>query len=51
MDGVLVHEGQLIPGADAFLGALAAGGHPFLVLTGNVNLIWPHRDHQKWPHL
>ena len=35
MDGVLVHEGRLIPGADAFLGALAAGGYPFLVLTNN----------------
>jgi NagD protein len=35
MDGVLVHEGRLIPGADAFVGALAAGGHPFLVLTNN----------------
>jgi len=35
MDGVLVHEGQLIPGADAFLGALTAAGYPFLVLTNN----------------
>ena len=35
MDGVLVHEGRLIPGADAFLGALTAGGYPFLVLTNN----------------
>lgn len=35
MDGVLVHEGRLIPGADMFLGALTAGGHPFLVLTNN----------------
>ncbi|MGD0311793.1 MAG: HAD-IIA family hydrolase [Acidimicrobiales bacterium] len=35
MDGVLVHEGQLIPGADAFLDNLRRGGHPFLVLTNN----------------
>ena len=35
MDGVLVHEGQLIPGADSFLGALRRRGHPFLVLTNN----------------
>jgi NagD protein len=35
MDGVLVHEGQLVPGADAFLDALRASGRPFLVLTNN----------------
>ena len=35
MDGVLVHEGQLVPGADAFIHALGAAGHPFLVLTNN----------------
>ncbi len=35
MDGVLVHEGQLIPGADAFLEALRRRGHPFLILTNN----------------
>ena len=35
MDGVLVHEGQLIPGADAFLDALRRRGHPFLILTNN----------------
>jgi NagD protein len=35
MDGVLVHEGQLVPGADAFLDALRADGRSFLVLTNN----------------
>ena len=35
MDGVLVHEGKLIPGADAFVGGCAASGTPFLVLTNN----------------
>jgi NagD protein len=35
MDGVLVHEEQAIPGADAFLDALRARGTPFLVLTNN----------------
>jgi NagD protein len=35
MDGVLVHEGTLIPGADAFLEKLRASGTPFLVLTNN----------------
>jgi NagD protein len=35
MDGVLVHEGTLIPGADAFLDKLRASGTPFLVLTNN----------------
>jgi NagD protein len=35
MDGVLVHEGRLVPGADAFVAALADTGHPFLVLTNN----------------
>ncbi len=35
MDGVLVHEGRLIPGADAFIERLRATGKPFLVLTNN----------------
>ncbi len=35
MDGVLVHEGQLVDGADRFLGALRQRGLPFLVLTNN----------------
>ena len=35
MDGVLVHEERLIPGADSFLTALQAAELPFLVLTNN----------------
>jgi NagD protein len=35
MDGVLIHEGTPIPGADAFLGRLKESGKPFLVLTNN----------------
>jgi len=35
MDGVLVHEGHLIPGADAFLDALRRRDRTFLVLTNN----------------
>jgi NagD protein len=42
MDGVLVHEEQAIPGADAFLDALRARGTPFLVLTNNS--IYTRRD-------
>ena len=35
MDGVLVHEGQAVEGAAAFLDALRAAGRPYLVLTNN----------------
>ncbi|MGH8792480.1 MAG: HAD-IIA family hydrolase [Stackebrandtia sp.] len=35
MDGVLVHEGVPVPGADKFIAALASSGTPFLVLTNN----------------
>jgi 5'-nucleotidase len=35
MDGVLVHEDQAIPGADAFLARLRERGEPHLVLTNN----------------
>ncbi len=35
MDGVLIHEGIPIPGADAFLNRLKESGKPFLVLTNN----------------
>ncbi|MFD4183029.1 HAD-IIA family hydrolase [Rhodococcus sp. NPDC058514] len=35
MDGVLVHEDHLIPGADEFLAELQAAGAPFIVLTNN----------------
>ena len=35
MDGVLVHEDQLIPGADRFIARLTETGQRFLVLTNN----------------
>ncbi len=35
MDGVLVHEGILVPGADRFVEVLRRQGKPFLVLTNN----------------
>ncbi|MBF9072401.1 HAD family hydrolase [Streptacidiphilus sp. NEAU-YB345] len=35
MDGVLVHEGTIIPGADDFIRRLRESGKPFLVLTNN----------------
>jgi NagD protein len=35
MDGVLVHEEHLIPGADALVAELTGNGTPFLVLTNN----------------
>ncbi len=35
MDGVLIHEGIPIPGADEFLKRLRESGKPFLVLTNN----------------
>ncbi|MFE3324617.1 HAD-IIA family hydrolase [Streptomyces sp. NPDC059176] len=35
MDGVLIHEGVPIPGADAFITRLRESGTPFLVLTNN----------------
>ncbi|MFE7773093.1 HAD-IIA family hydrolase [Streptomyces sp. NPDC057445] len=35
MDGVLIHEGIPIPGADSFIKKLRETGKPFLVLTNN----------------
>jgi NagD protein len=35
MDGVLVHEGQALPGAADFIRALRDAGRPFLILTNN----------------
>jgi 5'-nucleotidase len=35
MDGVLVHEGSLIPGADEFIKRLGESGRGYLVLTNN----------------
>jgi NagD protein len=42
MDGVLVHEEHLVPGADEFLKRLQAAGRKFLVLTNNS--IYTQRD-------
>ena len=44
MDGVLVHEGQPVPGAPEFIGKLRASGKPFLILTNNS--IYTARDLQ-----
>jgi NagD protein len=44
MDGVLVHEGQPVPGAPEFVGRLRASGKPFLILTNNS--IYTQRDLQ-----
>jgi NagD protein len=35
MDGVLIREGTIVPGADQFLAALRSSGRRFLVLTNN----------------
>nr|WP_202447155.1 HAD-IIA family hydrolase [Streptomyces sp. SID5468] len=35
MDGVLIHEGIPVPGADEFIKRLRGSGKPFLVLTNN----------------
>ena len=35
MDGVLVHEEHLVPGADQLIGELTANTNPFMVLTNN----------------
>ncbi len=35
MDGVIVQEEHLVPGADRFVARLAETGHPFLILTNN----------------
>jgi NagD protein len=44
MDGVLVHEDHMIPGADKFIAALRSHEIPFLVLTNNS--IYTARDLQ-----
>jgi NagD protein len=44
MDGVLVHEGQPVPGAPDFVNRLRASGKPFLILTNNS--IYTARDLQ-----
>ena len=35
MDGVIVREDSLVPGADAFVARLRETHHPFLILTNN----------------
>jgi NagD protein len=35
MDGVIVREDHLVPGADRFVARLRETGHPFLILTNN----------------
>ena len=48
MDGVLVHEERLIPGADLFVKRLQQTGHRFLLLTNNsisTPATWP----PAWP--
>ena len=35
MDGVIVREEQVVPGADRFLARLQETGHRFLILTNN----------------
>jgi NagD protein len=42
MDGVLIHEDSILPGADRFLERLTELGKPFLVLTNNS--IYTRRD-------
>jgi NagD protein len=42
MDGVLVHEERLIPGADQFVKRLQQAGHRYLLLTNNS--IYTRRD-------
>ncbi len=42
MDGVLVHEDSILPGADRFIARLTELGLPFLVLTNNS--IYTRRD-------
>jgi len=44
MDGVLVHEGEPVPGAPEFVHRLRTSGKPFLVLTNNS--IYTARDLQ-----
>ncbi|QNG21476.1 hypothetical protein G4H71_14465 [Rhodococcus triatomae] len=33
MDGVLVHEDKLVPGADSLVAELRENGTPFMVIT------------------
>ncbi|MFL6110012.1 MAG: TIGR01457 family HAD-type hydrolase, partial [Catenulispora sp.] len=44
MDGVLVHEGEAVPGAPEFVNRMKESGKPFLILTNNS--IYTPRDLQ-----
>jgi NagD protein len=44
MDGVLVHEGEPVPGAPEFVNRMKSSGKPFLILTNNS--IYTPRDLQ-----
>jgi NagD protein len=44
MDGVLVHEGEAVPGAPEFVNRMKESGKPFLILTNNS--IYTARDLQ-----
>jgi ribonucleotide monophosphatase NagD (HAD superfamily) len=44
MDGVLVHEGEPVPGAPEFVNRMKQSGKPFLILTNNS--IYTPRDLQ-----
>ena len=39
MDGVLIKEGEMIPGADKFIQALKDNDIEYMVLTNNLSLI------------
>ena len=46
MDGVLINDGRMVPGADKFLDRLRATDRSFLVLTNN-SLFTPRQLHEK----
>jgi NagD protein len=46
MDGVLINDGQIVPGADRFLDRLRETNRAFLVLTNNA-LFTPRELHEK----
>jgi NagD protein len=46
MDGVLINDGQMVPGADRFLDRLRETNRAFLVLTNNA-LFTPRELHEK----
>ncbi|WP_069811161.1 HAD-IIA family hydrolase [Streptomyces sp. TP-A0874] len=50
MDGVLIHEGVPIPGAEAFIDRLREKAKPFLVLTNN-SMFTPRDLHARLSHM